>query len=400
MVLSLRSRCFGGDADAQRFYAHLRYSESLPFTRAHDGFGASLGYNVNRYLGAELSFDHYDLHLTLDGVGKVAELGTGIIMPTIRLRYPLLHDKLEPYLTAGAGVAFSQINDRTTRALGRPIESDDVAFAGAVGGGLDYAWADNFQVGLAAKYLMTTTSNTTVSGTNVNSDLNTALLSFSFRLLYPALHPDQEPGSGRDGAYAVYWAVRAGGGAPVHHHVFGQIVEHESNAAIGPTFNQLYGVAFGLNLGPNLGVEVPVGGYEMALAQPGLGTIGEYAVYDLIPRVRVRCPLPNDRLEFYAAGGIGPTYAEFNDRRPITKGLGEIRGKGFGFGGLFGGGIEYFLMKNVSVAAEATYFMDRSHELRFGDVTHSGNLDSVFLNLQLKVMLFNSDARFPSWLTP
>jgi opacity protein-like surface antigen len=233
MVVSFRSRCLGGDADAQRFYAHLRYSESLPFTRAHDGFGASLGYNLNRYLSAELSFDHYDLHLTLDGVGKVAELGTGIIMPTLRLRYPLLNDKLEPYLTTGAGVAFSQINDRTTRALGRPIESDDVAFAGAVGGGLDYAWADNFQVGLAGKYLMTTSSNTTVSGTNVNSDLNTALLSFSFRLLYPALDPEQEPGPGRDGAYAVYWAVRAGGGAPVHHHVFGQIVEHESNAAIG-----------------------------------------------------------------------------------------------------------------------------------------------------------------------
>src|SRR5262245_55058881 len=60
MVVSFRSRCLGGDADAQRFYAHLRYSESLPFTRAHDGFGASLGYNLNRYLSAELSFDHYD----------------------------------------------------------------------------------------------------------------------------------------------------------------------------------------------------------------------------------------------------------------------------------------------------------------------------------------------------
>jgi hypothetical protein len=43
---------------------------------------------------------------------------------------------------------------------------------------------------------------------------------------------------------------------------------------------------------------VPVGGYEMALAQPGLGTIGEYAVYDLIPRVRVRCPAAERPLEF------------------------------------------------------------------------------------------------------
>jgi opacity protein-like surface antigen len=396
--LSLCRVCSSADADAHRFYAHLRYSESLPFTRAHDGFGASLGVNLNRYLSTELSFDHYDLHLTLDGVGKVAELGTGIIMPTVRLRYPLLHDKLEPYLTAGAGVAFSQINDRTTRALGRPIQSDDVAFAGAVGGGLDYTWADNFQIGLAGKYLMTTNSDTTVSGTNVNSDLNAALLSFSFRLLYPALHPEQESGSGSDGAYAVYFAVRAGGAAPVHHHVFGQVVEHETNAAIGPTFNQMYGVAFGLNLGPNLGVEMPIGGYEMALGLPGVGTIGEYAVYDLIPRVRVRYPLRGG-LETYIAGGVGPTYAEFNDRRPITKGLGKIRGKGFGFGGLFGGGLEYFLMRNVSVAAEATYFMDRSHELRIEDVTHSGNLDSIFLNLQLKVMLFNSGARVPSWLT-
>jgi hypothetical protein len=88
-----------------------RYSESLPFTRAHDGFGASLGANLNRYLSAELSFDHYDLHLDLPGVGKVSELGTAFIMPQIRLRYPFLDDKLEPYLTAGVGVAFSQVND-------------------------------------------------------------------------------------------------------------------------------------------------------------------------------------------------------------------------------------------------------------------------------------------------
>jgi hypothetical protein len=131
---------------------------------------------------------------------------------------------------------------------------------------------------------------------------------------------------------------------------------------------------------------------------PGVGTIGEYAVYDLIPRVRVRIPL-RERLEGYVAGGVGPTYAEFNDRTPITKDLGGIHADGFGFGGLFGGGLEYFLMKNVSVAAEATYFMDRSHELRIEDVTHEGNLDSIFLNLQLKVMLFDSDARVPAWLT-
>jgi len=328
----------------------------------------------------------------------VSELGTAFIMPQIRLRYPFLDDKLEPYLTAGVGVAFSQVNDRTFRAAGRPIESDEVAFAGGIGGGLDYSWADNFQIGLAGKYLITSSSDTTVSGTNVNSDLNAALLSFSFRVLYPALHPEQEPGSGREGAYAVYWAVRAGGAAPVHHHVFGQIVQHEQNAAIGGTFNQLYGVAFGLNLGPNLGVEIPVGGYEMALGLPGVGTIGEYAVYDLIPRVRVRYPL-GELLETYVAGGVGPTYAEFNDRRPVTKDLGGIHGADFGFGGLVGAGLEYFFMKNVSVAAEATYFIDRSHELRIEDVTHSGNLDSIFLNVQLKVMLFNSGARVPSWLT-
>lgn len=241
MALSLCRVCWGGDADAQRFYAHFRYSESLPFTRAHDGFGASLGANLNRHLGAELCVDHYDLHLTLPGVGKVAELGTALLMPTIRLRYPLLHDKLEPYLTAGAGVAFSEVNDRTIRAAGRPIQSDDVAFAGAVGGGLDYAWADNFQVGLAGKYLMTTNSDTTVAGTNVNSDLNTALFSFSFRILYPSLHPEQAAGSGSDGAYAVYFGVRAGGGAPVRHHAFGQIVAHEENAALGGTFNRCTG---------------------------------------------------------------------------------------------------------------------------------------------------------------
>jgi hypothetical protein len=242
MVLSLRSRCFGGDADAQRFYAHLRYSESLPFTRAHDGFGASLGYNVNRYLGAELSLRSLrpPSHARLRS-GRWRELGTGIIMPTIRLRYPLLHDKLEPYLTAAPVSRFSPNQRPDHTRAGRPIESDDVAFAGAVGGlASTTPGRTTSRVGLAAKYLMTTTSNTTVSGTNATRPQHRPAV-----VLVPATLPRPPSRSGAGiGTLRSYWAVRAGGGAPVHHHVFDDRrarVERRDR----PTFNQLYGVAFG-----------------------------------------------------------------------------------------------------------------------------------------------------------
>jgi hypothetical protein len=64
-----------------------------------------------------------------------------------------------------------------------------------------------------------------------------------------------------------------------------------------------------------------------------------------------------------------------------------------------GAGLEYFVMKNVSIGGEVSYLMDRSHSLRIEDTIHDGNLDSLFLNLTLKVMLFESATKVPSWLT-
>lgn len=55
-------------------------------------------------------------------------------------------------------------------------------------------------------------------------------------------------------------------------------------------------------------------------------------------------------------------------------------------------------MKNVSIGGEVSYLMDRSHDLRTEDIHHAGNLDSLFLNLTLRVMLFESAAKSPSWL--
>jgi opacity protein-like surface antigen len=390
--------CAAEDGGGGRYYVNLRYGGSWPFSRAHDESGVSIGANLTRYLGAELAIDHYDLMLTLPGVGKITELGTVAVMPQVRLRYPLLHDRLVPYLIGGAGAAFAQVNDRTVRALGRAIESDDVAFMGAMGGGLEYFMADNFAVGLDARYLISSSAETTVAGTRVNSNLDAALLGFALRFLYPSLHPDDDPGSGYRGTSSVYLTLLGGGATPVQHHVFGQIVEHEQNAAYGNLFDQLYGIGFGVNLGPHLGLELPFEGYEMALGLPGVGTIGEYALYVVIPQIRARFPILEGRLEPYATAGVGPTYTEFNDRRPITKSLGTIRSDGFGFGAILGVGLEYYVAKNIAIGCQARYLFDRSHELTVEETDHPGNLDSVFVNLTLRVMLFESHTRLPEWL--
>jgi hypothetical protein len=39
----------------------------------------------------------------------------GAFVPQLRLRYPFLDDRLVPYLVAGAGIAFTDFNDRKPR---------------------------------------------------------------------------------------------------------------------------------------------------------------------------------------------------------------------------------------------------------------------------------------------
>src|SRR4030095_8343485 len=82
----------GEDSAQRRYYLDIRYEDLVGgLVKAHDGAGISVGMNFTRYLGAECAFDAYDIK-----VGEVSESEILPMIPQLRLRYPLLHDRLVP----------------------------------------------------------------------------------------------------------------------------------------------------------------------------------------------------------------------------------------------------------------------------------------------------------------
>ena len=69
-----------------------------------------------------------------------------------------------------------------------------------------------------------------------------------------------------------------------------------------------------------MGFELSGDFYELFVDTPMFGDVGELGTLALIPQVRVRYPLFNDRLTPYLIAGAGVALTQFND----------LKGPGFG----------------------------------------------------------------------
>ena len=85
------------------------------------------------------------------------------------------------------------------------------------------------------------------------------------------------------------------------------------------------------------------------------GTIGEYGVFALIPQVRVRYPVFEDKLVPYFVGGVGAAFTQFNDRKPRGFGLSIQDQSSTVVAATAGLGIEYFIADNIAVGIEGRY---------------------------------------------
>jgi opacity protein-like surface antigen len=374
--------------DDGRWYTQFRFGESMPFSRAHDAVGVTVGRNLTRHLGLELAADFYEVFVDQPGVGKVAECGTGTIVPQLRLRHAFLDDRLVAYAIGGVGAALTQLNDRTSDTAGTSISLDDAAFVGALGAGVEYLVADNVAVGVEGKHLFASTQTLRYGATRRDFDVDASLFALSMRLLFPQVDTTRAAAPGAPSSTTFYVGLRAGFAKPVHRHVFGPVRAEPEAANVGP-FDQLYGFALGAQIGRYLGVELPIEGYEVRLDLPGFGSLGEYAVYSLVPQARVRYPLFDERLWPYALGGVGMSFGEFNDPAPGIGRIGFVHGEdSTNLAGILGGGLEWFVASNVSLTGEARYLFARGQTLRIGeDTRYGGNFDSLFLTIGLRVYL-------------
>jgi opacity protein-like surface antigen len=383
------------DSDRPRGYLHLKFRDTNTLTGVHDYYGFALGANLNRYLGVELSGDRFELFPEISGIGTIGEYGVFALMPQIRLRYPLLRDRLVPYVIGGAGIALTEFNDRKTpsdtagrpiSALGMSIQDESTTLVGTLGAGIEYFLADNIALGVEFKYLFAGDQALTVGGTRHTFNASSPLTSFGLRFFYPELRPDSPADIRERTPLRLYLAFRAGMALATDWELAPGVEASPVPAAWGD-LGKFFGASLGLDFGRHVGVELAVDGYEVALGVSGLGTIGEYATYSFAPALRLRYPLVGERLVPYGTAGVGVVHAEFNDRKPRGADL-QIDADSYAAGVVVGAGIEYFVASNIALGLESRYLYSPGHRITIGGRAEDATIQMLAVAISLRAYLF------------
>jgi opacity protein-like surface antigen len=391
-VLGVATAAPGWAADSERvrYYLQLRGEDSNPWTGVHDHWGLSLGANLNRYWGVELSADTFERRIKSGG-DTLGEYGVVAFGPQVRLRYPLLDDRLVPYVVGGAGVAFTNFNDRKPRTPPKSrvdIQGTEQALpVGTIGVGIEYFFADNLAAGVEIKYLAADNTTLRIDGARHSQQVGSLFTTVGLRLLVPEHRPQPPVAPGEPAPRRLYFGVRAGAAISVNTDAFSNAEIRPEPPAYFGVGNQFFGAALGMDFGRHWGVELAMDGYEVDLAVPGLGSVSEVAVLHVVPQLRLRYPLLGGRLVPYALGGVGLGYAEQNDTKGARAGR-DVQASGFGVAAAGGVGIEYFVASNIAVGLESRYVTSRGHTLRInGGPEASGHYDALTVAFTLRVVL-------------
>ena len=384
------------DGDRLRPYLGLRFMDTLP-TGVHDLYGFSLGVNLNRYLGVELAGDRYEVFPDISPYGTIGEYGVLALIPQLRLRYPVFQDRLVPYVLGGVGAAIGQFNDRKPRGFGLSITGgNSAAVAGTIGAGIEYFVADNIALGIEARYLFAPDATLTVQGEPRKVSISGPLISVGMRMFYPEWRPAPMAEAREDVPVRLYIGGRAGGAVVLDSDLIPGLEAEPTNNAIGGVLSKAFGASLGLNIGRYLGVELAGDGYEVNLNLKGTGVIGEYAVYTLIPTVRVRYPLAGDRLQPYALAGVGYGHAEWNDRKPPGADL-SVDASSSSWAMALGAGVEYFVTSNIALGLETKWLYSPGHAITIGSgPTRDATLSTLLFSVSFRAFLFD----FPAWKSP
>jgi opacity protein-like surface antigen len=385
---------FAQDSDRPRGYFGLKFFDTNPATGVHDLFGFSLGVNVNRYFGAELSFQEYEVFPDISPYGTIAEYGVFTIIPQARLRYPVWNDRLVPYVFGGVGLGLTGFNDRKPRGFGLQIQDGTkTTVAGTLGLGVEYFVADNIALGAEFSYLFAPDATLMVQGQAEKVKISAPLITFGMRMFYPELVAAPLAEARRDVPARLYIGARAGGALTLDTDLVPGVEAEPSNNAIGGALSPTFGASLGMNFGRYWGVELAVDGYETNMNVSGLGNIGEWAIYTLIPYFRVRYPMHRDRIQPYLLAGFGYGHTEFNDRKPPGANL-QINATSDSWAMGLGAGVEYFVTSNIALGMEMKYIFSPGHPIQIGSSPErNATVSSLLFSFGLRAFLFD----FPGW---
>jgi len=357
----------------------LRSPSQFPFPHA------AIGANFNKYIGAEVAIDFVETNIEIPGLtSRVGEYASWTVLPQVRLRYPLLDDRLVPYAVGGVGFGIGGFNDRN--ALHRNVDisgGPDATVIGAIGGGIEYFIGRNTAIGVEAKHVFGFDTDISFQGQTRSLDQSMTLFSAGFRVFlddpgHAASTASAAPAGDID-AFRWYVAFRTG---------IGFLPNADDNAAIktDTVTRAHYGASAGANFNRHWGAEIAWDYWEPELTAPGFGAVSEYALWTYLVQFRYRYPIANDRIVPYALAGGGLGVSQINDRRiPFEEFrlAGETHQTPIG---VAGAGIEYFFNSNVAIGLEARYVFGFETDLTIGTQKSTLNNDSLLLEASLRIL--------------
>jgi opacity protein-like surface antigen len=347
---SLSGAAHAEDADRFRPYFRFGNGDISANWGVYDLWTFGLGANFDRHWGGELAVDYYEMKFRYQG-RTLGEISSWNIIPQVRLRQPLMRERLVPYLVAGAGASFLQFKDEEA---GESVQGTKVDIAGSTftvtaGAGVDYFLNGNVALNLEGKYYWVQPLTGMVNGNNTNANLSTPTVTAALRVYtdenVPRPLADTVSLSNRRG----YIGLRLGGALLTDDRLNRNVKLVSDSPSVGAV-NQTGGLLFGWDFNRNWGAELAWDFLEYGVDLNGKD-IGEYSMKLVIPQLRYRLPTAQGRWVPYLVAGAGASYSEFNDRTGDGYGL-KISAKGFHPALSVGAGIEYFLNRNLSVLAD------------------------------------------------
>jgi opacity protein-like surface antigen len=161
--------------------------------------GAVVGVNLSRHWGVEVAGEATETRLeAIPGGREVGEYTVVSVAAQVRWRYPVLENRLTPYLFLGGGMGFAEVNDKD---LDSPVSfGRDNSPLGTVGGGLEYFVANNIALGIELKHVYAFETRIKVAGerrpVNLDSLIYTAGLRIFFPEIWPAVPAEPPPPAG------------------------------------------------------------------------------------------------------------------------------------------------------------------------------------------------------------
>lgn len=376
----------GEDADRFRPYLRFHSGDVDPLWEVDDLWSFGLGANFNKYLGAELSFDYFSRDW--GEPGALAEVSSFHLVPEVRLRYPVLKDRLVPYLIAGIGPSWMQDKDNKPWALNQKIVVEDFSYSAALGAGLEYFIADNVTFGIEGKYLWVGSVDGTVDGQTQVVDMSSPIFTFGLRVYFDENEPRRLVSRESHSTSRFYFGVRLGGQTLTDSQWVPGVELRPEQAAWGGTVSQTGGLLLGADFGRHLGAELAFDHVNHLIQSSQLGAISEYGQGWVLGNLRLRYPM--GRWVPYATVGAGMCYTERKDQKLGAIGQ-MINTGGFNPAVGVGAGLEYFIVRNFSVNADVRWGYTWGHDFEIVGVTSpaSGDYSYAAGTLGFRVYLFD-----------